>query len=245
MSDSVEPTDSDIRNLLQGMRGRLMDSQVFCKTAYDIFDLIARSPGGEEKLRLRKNRDINRLMKEVIPIAGYMRLNFSSEIKLMVSWVDAEYDAYLKEREIKKEGSPRPYFLEVTTAVRDNDHLARQYLHEHGVVGWAKGISRDKQTKQIKYIPVCCDSGNCEAERDFAEIIRNIIQKKAGKNYPNGTLLIIHCDLDFLYFPAEWDFIVRTVRESRIKHNFQDIVLLKTKQYNHDGNHDFFEMSYL
>lgn len=75
--------------------------------------------------------------------------------------------------------APRKLFVEVTTSVHPNEHLARRLLHERGGSFGVKGISRDKKTGVIFSEPHVYDGG--EIATDLANQILERLKSKSSK----------------------------------------------------------------
>jgi hypothetical protein len=99
--------------------------------------------------------------------------------------------------------APRKLLVEVTTAVHENEHLARRLLHERGGSFGVKGISRDKKTGEIISEPHV--HTNDELSTDLAGQIIEPLKSKSAKSYPRGTVLIVNCFANGLILDSEWD----------------------------------------
>jgi len=226
---------------LDEINGHLMDGLDFCRKVCSLFDTIRCSPNGVERLRLRREKTVNKLFKEIIPIARYVQMKYSPGRSIKVKWIDGsqQYDAALlfSGYEVERKILPRKQYLEATMAVHQNDYLSRRHLHEKGVVYGIKGVRRDKKTKKIISDPVSYDAGRCEAATDFAKIVQDRIEKKAKTKYPKNISLVVQCVLDTLYFDHEWDYMIKEVQKAHIKHNFREILLF-------DNNYRYFATLY-
>lgn len=212
---------------LNQVNGRLKDGLLFCKKAYEIFNIIRNSDGGIERLRLRKNDVEKKLVEEVLPIARYIQMKYNYSKNIKVKWVygSQPYDAYiqLSGPEVLNSSIPKKQYLEVTTAVHNNDHLAREFANKFGYVFGINGVKINKDTKKIESTPHVQQFQ--KALDDFIDIIIARIKDKSNKIYPNNTTLVIQCMLSPLFVRSEWDYIVKKVREAGIMHKFREIVL--------------------
>lgn len=212
---------------LNEINGRLRDGLVYCRKAYAIFENIRVSNGGVKRLRLRKDKFIKKLIEEILPIARYVQIRYSHGQKIKVKWVDGSqnYDAYLLVSGPKVESLniPRKQFLEVTTAVHENDHMARKHLNDKGYVFGVKGVSKNKNTNEIESVPHV--RTNREAEDDFIDIILDRIEYKRHKVYPDNTTLLIQCMFDTPFLETEWAYIVEKIKNANVCHKFKEIVI--------------------
>src|SRR5450631_2026315 len=96
----------------------------------------------------------------------------------------------------------RKLFIEVTTSVHQNEHLARRLLHERGGSFGIKGVSRNKSTGDIVSKPYAYDGS--ELASDLASQILARLKSKASKNYSPGTVLIINCIPNTLILDSDW-----------------------------------------
>jgi hypothetical protein len=163
--------------------GQLLDGLDFCRKVYDFFDQVRREPDGVAKLRLRRTKKQKRLVEELIPIARYVQARYQEGRRIKVRWLSGsqQHDAVLWSSGglVEHGAAPRKVFLEVTTAVHENDHLARRLLQERGGSFGVKGISRDKKTGAIVSEPYVFSNG--ENARDLADQILERLKNKGDK----------------------------------------------------------------
>ena len=214
---------------LEEINERLMDGLEFCQRTYGLFEKVRCGPNGVERLRLRKAKTDKKLIEELIPIARYVQMKYGHGRKIKVKWVDGNqnFDAYLLSSGylVEKRLVPQKQYLEVTTAVHSNDHLARLHLNTEGFVFGVRGIERDKKRKRIISKPHVYT--NWEVQDEFAELIKKRIEKKAKIKYPKHTSLVIQCMLDMLFADYEWEHMVEEVRKAKIGHTFREIFLFE------------------
>ena len=219
---------------LKELDQRLMDGMEFCQRTYGLFEKIRCGPNGVERLRLRKEKTAKKLIEELIPIARFIQMTYGHGRKIKVKWVDGNqnYDAYLLSSGylVEKRLVPRKQYLEVTTAVHSNDHLARRHLNTEGFVFGVRGISVNKKAKKIMSAPYVYT--NWEVQDEFAELIRKRIEKKANIKYPRHTSLVIQCMLDMPFIDYEWEHMVEEVKKSEVAHAFWEIFLFESN-FNH------------
>jgi len=225
---------SDDVTELKEIHQQLMDGLDFCQRTYRLFEKIRRGPNGVKKLRLRKAKTDKKLIEELIPIARFIQMKYSHGRKIKVKWVDGNqnYDAYLLSSGylVEKRLVPRRQYLEVTTAVHGNDHLTRFHLNTEGFTFGVRGISVDRKTKRIVSKPHVYT--NWEAQDEFSQLIKKIIEKKANIEYPKHTSLVIQCMLDMQFTDYEWEHMVEEVGKAKIGHTFREIVLFDSN-FNH------------
>lgn len=204
-----------------------MDGLEFCQKTYGLFEKVRCGPNGVERLRLRKAKTDKKLIEELIPVARYIQMKYDHGRKIKVKWIDGNqnYDAYLLSSGylVEKRLVPKRQYLEVTTAVHSNDHLARHHLNTEGFVFGVRGIEIDRKTKGIVSKPHAYR--NWEVQDEFAELVKKRIVKKANIEYPRHTSLVIQCMLDMPFTDYEWEHMVEEVRKAKIDHAFRDIFL--------------------
>ncbi len=212
---------------LEEINKRLMDGLEFCQKTYDLFEKIRCGPNGVERLRLRKTKTDKKLIEELLPIARYVQMKYGHGRKIKVKWVDGNqnYDAYLLSSGyfVEKRLVPKRQYLEVTTAVHSNDHLARFHLNTEGFVFGVRGITVERKSKTIISKPHVYT--NWEVQDEFADLIKKRMEKKTKIKYPKHTSLVIQCMLDMQFADYEWEHMVEEVRKAKIDHTFRDIFL--------------------
>lgn len=206
----------------------------FCKKAYALFVKIRRSPNGIERLRLRKGKLEKKLIEELLPIARYIQARYSHGRQLKVRWKDGtqNYDACLLSSGdlVAAHLSPKVQYVEVTTAVHENDHIARSIFHKNGYVFGVKGIQKDPQTGEYKSQPYVYN--HLEMSNDLAKKILERITAKTKIKYPAYTILIIQCFLDTLFCEDEWEYAIKKVKDNGGQHRFREIFIF-------DSNHHY------
>jgi hypothetical protein len=209
--------------------GRLFDGLDFCRQAYDLFDQVRRSPDGVKNLRLRPSKLEKRLIEELLPIARYVQARYREGRRIKVRWRSGSqpYDAVLWSwGAIVRHGmAPRRLLVEVTTAVHQNEHLARRLLQEQGGSFGVKGITRDA-TGQIVSKPHV--HVNDEITTDLASQVAACIRNKADKGYPFGTALIVQCVANSLTLESEFADAVDRVRAMHIHHAFREVFIFES-----------------
>jgi len=212
----------------------LMNGLDFCKKAYGLFEDIRRSSNGVERLHLRKGKLEKKLIEELLPIARYIQARYSHGRQLKVRWKDGtqKYDARLLSSGalVDVNLSPKSQYVEVTTAVHENDHIERSILNKNGHVFSVKGIKKDSQTGEYISQPYCYT--NDELSEDLAQKILERIKAKTKIRYPAQTTLLIQCFLDTIFSEDEWEYAIQKVKVSGIEHRFREIFIF-------DSNHHY------
>jgi len=187
-------------NTLANFDDRLMNGFDFCKKAYGLFEEIRRGPNGVERLRLRKDRLEKKLIEEFLPIARYVQARYNNGRQVKVRWKDGNqnYGARLVSSGalIDKRLIPKSEYVEVTTAVRENEHISRRILNREGLVFGVKGIRKDLQTGD--YVSEPHVYTNRVLSEDLTAKILQRVAVKSKIKYPDNTSLIIQCFLDTL-----------------------------------------------
>jgi hypothetical protein len=215
--------------------GRLLDGLNFCRQVYTLFDQVRAGAEGIANLRLRPTKLEKRLIEELVPIARYVQARYREGRRIKVRWFSGSqpFDAILLSSGVfvEKDITPRKLVVEVTTAVDQNEYLARQLLHEHGHSFGVKGISRDKKTRAIVSKPYVVTNG--EQETDLAGQIIDRIKSKSTKGYAPETVLIVYCVPNGLTLGDEWHEAIKQVIEAEAHHAFREVYLIETSVASH------------
>jgi hypothetical protein len=210
--------------------GRLLDGLNFCRKVYELFNQTRAGAGGIANLRLRPTKLEKRLIEELIPLARYVQARYREGRRIKVRWLNGSqpYDAILlfSGAFVEKGYAQKKIVVEVTTSVHQNEHLARELLHEQGHSFGVKGISRDKKTRAIVSTPYV--TTNDERETDLAAQIIDRIKSKSEKGYTPETVLIVYCVLNGVTFKDEWDEAVKRVTQADAHHAFKEVFLIDT-----------------
>jgi len=208
--------------------GQLLDGLDFCRKVYDLFDQVQAEPDGIAKLRLRPTKREKRLIEELLPIAGYVQERYRVGRRIKVRWFSGSqpYDAILwfSGSFVEQRMVPQKLFVEVTTSVHQNEHLARRLLHERGGSFGVKGISRDTKTGDIVSQPHV--HMRDELATDLAGQILERLKRKSDKNYSPGTVLIVNCVADSLIYDSEWNDAIERVTKAQVHLAFREVFLI-------------------
>jgi hypothetical protein len=212
----------------------LLNGLDFCKKAYSLFEEIRKSPEGIARLRLRKGKLEKKLLEELLPLARYIQAKYSHGRQIKIRWIDGNqnYDAHLLSAGVlvDKRIAARRQYVEVTTAVHENDHISRRISHEQGHVFGVKGIQKNPQTGKCISQPYVYT--NHELSEDLGQKILERIKAKHKIEYPKGTILIIQCILDTLFLESEWEYTIRKIKSTEVIHKFHEIFIF-------DSNHHY------
>jgi len=211
---------------LEDLDGKLLDGLDFCARSYALFDSVRSTPEGIERLRLRSGTTEKRLLEELLPICRYVQTYYRPGRYISVRWVNGNqsYDAELHQRgEYVSQGYYHPLaYLEATCAMHENEHWVWKLLAQGQVAYAPEGIQKQKG-KPVESEPVVFS--NLEHVSSFVPIIVSLIQKKAGISYPEGTSLVVQCNLNSLYTPDEWRCLIMEVESQLSAVPFSEILL--------------------
>jgi hypothetical protein len=209
--------------------GQLLDGLDLCRKVYDLFDQVQAEPDGIAKLRLRPTKSEKRLIEELLPIAGYVQARYRVGRRIKVRWFSGSqpYDAILWSSGglVQHRVAPRKLFIEVTTAVHQNEYLARRLLHERGGSFGVKGISRDKKTGDIVSKPHVHTPDELAA--DLAGQIIERLRAKSVKGYSPGTVLIVNCVPNSLILDSEWNDAIERVTKTQVHLAFREVFIIE------------------
>lgn len=202
----------------------------FCRLVYALFDQVQAAPSGAEKLRGRETDLEKKLLEELIPIARYIQQKYREGLRIEVEWLSGSqpYDAilYCSGTFVEKGLEPSQLTVEVTTAVHKNEYLARQRLSEQGFAFGNDQLARDRPSRAITSTPYV--ETPATKSGTLAKQIVAAIEKKAAKNYPPGTVLIVWCILNGVTHPEEWTDAVAQVRAADAHRTFKEVFLIDT-----------------
>jgi hypothetical protein len=209
--------------------GQLLDGLDFCRRVYDLFDQVQAETDGIARLRLRQTKIEKRLIEELIPIASYVQARYRVGRRIKVRWFSGSqpYDAIIWSSGglVEHRMAPRKLFVEVTTSVHQNEHLARRLLHERGGLFGVKGISRDKKTGDIVSKPHVHTPD--ELAEDLAAQIIERLRTKSAKEYPPGTALIVNCVANSPILVSEWNDAIERVTKAQLHPAFLEVFLIE------------------
>jgi hypothetical protein len=195
-----------------------------------MFDQVRSGPDGVTRIRMRPTKDEKRLIEELIPIARYVQARYSAVRRIKVRWQSGSqsYDAVLLSSGplVTHTSLPRKAFLEVTTAVHQNEYLVRELINHGGASFGVKGTSRDKKTRQVSSEPYVREGD--EMVSDLANQIIERLTAKATKKYAPGTILIIECVPNGLVLEDDWMGAIRRVKSAQIRHAFGEVFVFCT-----------------
>ncbi len=205
----------------------------FCRNVYGLFGDIRKAPDGIERLRLRKGKLEKKLIEELLPLARYIQARYSHGRQIKIRWIDGKqnYDARLLSAGflVDRRFVPRRQYVEVTTAVHENDHISRRLTNDGKPVFGVKGIQKDPHSG--KYVSHPYVYSNNELSEDLANKILERIRTKSKKEYPKGTTLIIQCFLDTLFFESEWAYAMQLVERDAPAHRFPEIFVFESNHH--------------
>jgi hypothetical protein len=209
---------------------RLLDGMNFCHLVYELFNQTRAGTDGIANLRLRTTKLEKRLIEELIPLARFVQARYREGRRIKVRWLSGSqpYDAILLLSGVfvAKGYDPKKLVVEVTTAVHQNQHLARELLQKEGHSFGVKGISRDKKSRAIISEPYVAT--NDERETDLAAQRIDRIRIKSKMNYTSETVLIVYCVPNGVTLQDEWDEAVNRVTQAGVHHAFQEVFLIDT-----------------
>ncbi|WMD24005.1 hypothetical protein RAS12_30705 (plasmid) [Achromobacter seleniivolatilans] len=224
----------DLTSLMEDLKytavdGVWLDGLEFCRQAYRLFERLLEAPDGVTRLRLRPTSFERKLITEILPLAHYLKSNYSLRRYIDVCWHSGNqcYDAEFRQRgeSVEQRGLPKDGFFEITTAQHPDDHLARERLEKEGILFSVHNLSttatkRDPNRRVLSEPFVFTNGSFIEHMADF---IRGEIVSKAGKGYPAGFTLVIQCTLNTVYSPEDWATLVGQVQNSLPQSTFGEI----------------------
>lgn len=214
---------------LEPIDGVLVDGLEFCRFAYDTLESIHSEAGGTEELRLLKSQRAKKLLEEILPIATFVKAQYGPGLRIRVRWRggNQHYDARLlfSGAVVEAYGIPLVQHLEVTSAVHENDYLAREHLNREGGSFGARGTTRDPITKRTVSVPI--RRKYLDNERELVAMVRRRIDSKNRLPYPRNTTLVIRYVAPSLVLQDEWDRAVQWLSAESHPSRFAEIVLVE------------------
>lgn len=182
-----------------------MDGLVFCRRAYQLLDRVQKAQNGMSRIRRLTSKTEKRLTEEFIPIAAYIQRTYSAGLRVRIQWLagNQSFDGKLRltGSYVKAGRYPQTLYLEVTSAVEKNAHLARELLDTKGGSFGAMGIRRDQFTRDIISEPHVWENG--EFVRHVRATIMAAFIRKCHICYPADTILLITCTFSRPPLPNE------------------------------------------
>lgn len=133
--------------------GNSIDGLQFCAQVYEVFEAIRTADNGPSRLRMRENKAIKRLLEELLPICNYVQAKYRLGRYISVKWIDGnqQFDAETSQRGARVDNGFEPVagYLEVTSAMYQNDHLVRELMDKGEPAFGVEGVYRDKKTGAI------------------------------------------------------------------------------------------------
>lgn len=208
--------------MLNELDGKLIDGLEFCSKVYRLFEKLRVKEGDKEKIPIREAPSGKLVIEELLPICRYIQTYYRTGRYISVKWLDGNqsYDA-----EVVQEGDyielgyyPKSAFLEVTSAMHKNEH----WMWKLSPAFAPEGVKKNKDGTRV------CEPvsfSNFEHVENFVPIVIDSIEKKANKNYPENTSLIVQCFLNTLYTSDEWELLISKVRENVKLHPFKELLI--------------------
>ena len=220
------------QEILNKFEDKKIDSFKFCQLVKEEHEGILKSSVGVKAIR-EKKRGFKEFVEEIIPISFYIRKKWALDKKLFVTWCGSKkgldgstirYDGLVDQVGIAVDiGNFEPkFYLEVTSAILKNQHLADQLLNEEGGHFAVKGISKQRDGKVISEVISFNDT---EYVDEFCERLFDIIVTKLTKEYPDKTVLIVCCTMDILYTSNDWKLLESKIRNKIINDKFIEIFI--------------------
>ncbi len=192
-----------------------LSTAVFVSRAYSAVEKISRND-----FFMRPSNEDKKVIEEIMPIAAFLKHFeipgrtvkckyyggnhiYDAKIRILLSWA-------------RKEPLEANYFLEVTTAISKNEHLAREELALTGFTFGDVNIKSEGSKRKGTYKIVLQATGE-----DFdapvtkiSELIKKCLDKKSKKQYPPPCILLIQAEPDRLPTIHEWSTIVSNISGS-------------------------------
>ncbi len=176
---------------------------------------------GRKALRLHKGL-AKQFMEEIYPLAIFGERKFGNTTQILIKPVigNQNYDAILTDLKSKP---PSQSYVEITQSHEgENEYLRSLVLYNRGLVPMYGKVSKTGTKRTGMQVSVEPDAASVEkAAEDDLEKILVAAKRKAGKDYPADTSLIIFFD-DTLHFPKVID---NTKLDSFVTRNILDLDL--------------------
>lgn len=219
------------QEILIKFKNKKFDGFDFCKLVNEEHYCIIRNIDGVKALR-SKNRGFKEFMEEIIPISFYVRRNYGLGRRLFVTWCGSNidnngcavsYDGLIEQHGVAVDlyNLESKFYLEVTSALLKNQHLADQLLNEEGGHFAVKGIDK----KDGKLVSEVISFEGTEYVNEFCERLSEIIIKKLAKKYPDKTVLVVCCTLDTPFTSSDWELLESKIRSEIRNDKFIEIFI--------------------
>lgn len=200
----------------------MIDGLEFCSKVYSIFEKLRLKEDGSETISLREVSSGKLIIEELLPICRYIQTYYRTGRYISVKWIKG-YQTY--DAEVVQKGDyielgyyPENAFLEVTSAMHENEHWTWKLSPAFAPEGIKKNKDKTRVCEPVTF-------ANLEHVNNFIPILVNCIEEKAKKNYPENTSLVVQCFLNSLYHNDEWEYLIHKVQEQMKHHPFKEILI--------------------
>ncbi|MBK7394187.1 MAG: hypothetical protein IPI64_12965 [Chloracidobacterium sp.] len=191
-----------------------LSTSVFVSRAYKAVEQISKTDF------FMRPRGCKEVIEEIIPIAAFLK-HFEipgRSVKCKYYGGNHNYDAKIRiDGSFVEQGYfEANYFLEVTTAISKNEHLAREELALTGFT-FGDGDIRSEGSKQkgtYKVLSHAAAENHDAPVTKASKLITECLVKKAKKQYPNPCILLVQVEPERPPTIHEWSTIVKSIRDS-------------------------------
>ena len=208
--------------MLNDLDGKMIDGLEFCSKVYCLFEKLRIKADRCEKIPLRETSSGKLMIEELLPICRYVQTCYRAGRYISVKWINGNqtYDAELVQRGdyVELGYYPENAFLEVTSAMHENEHWMWKLSPAFAPEGVKRGKDGTRVCEPVTFT-------NMEHVENFVPLVLKSIEVKSKKNYPENTSLIVQCFLNTLYLNDEWEYLISKVRENVKDHPFNELLV--------------------
>ncbi|MBI5815675.1 MAG: hypothetical protein HZB29_08715 [Nitrospinae bacterium] len=179
----------------------------FIEKAHNVFEMVRTSDNGVSKLRNLEGQ-CKKIIEEILPIASFLGYFERPGLILYCQYHtgNQNYDARLFcDGPLVGRGYSKEYYLEVTVAQHENEHLVRECLEKgiacFGPLGITSTGTINSVTRKIESKP--CVSDPQETIDRHLRYIKERIEAKQKKEYKSDTFLIVSLSTDTVLMKEE------------------------------------------
>lgn len=219
---------SYLENELKLISNTIFTGEDFSKKIKQISHNLIHNEDGIKLIGSRKERSIKKFLEELVPLDLYIRFKSNPFHNIKVKWINSNqnYDAvlYTFKSNVFQDEEQNKSYIEITTAITENSHLAREFIDEHGYCYAAKNTKRIYKSREITSTPYSYT--NDEHITDIMKLIEERIIDKQSKKYPDRTDLIIYIETDMIIHNSEWKDLLRRIISKYKPAPFKEIILI-------------------
>src|ERR1044072_1001726 len=212
---------------LEPFIGRSIPAFDFARAAFEFADSLTADEGPLCQVRV-----VKRFLEEILPIATFAKAWEKPERHLTVEYFGGNhpYDATVSLHGAAiAAGFFEPlYYIEVTSAVFENEHLEREALARYGSVFGDPNIHRvgSKRRGDDRIVSQATAQDGDAPVATLTDWVIRAITEKADHTYPDPSLLLLRAEPSRPLALSEWCSVVASCHQAARASQFKSVVLV-------------------